>query len=156
HLELRGDVLDVAEVDDRVIAHQVDLKRLRRSCSRSGERKPKEHALSLCSAGPPAPSARRDCSTCPSRDGPTSLWRPSAPLQRREPHAGPAYAGPVRILLVSQMYPGPDAPDLGTFVAQVERELVAGGNEVERAVLDTRAGGKFRYLTLARRARAAS
>jgi len=31
----------------------------------------------------------------------------------------------VRILLVSQMYPGPDAPDLGTFVAQVERELVA-------------------------------
>jgi glycosyltransferase involved in cell wall biosynthesis len=69
---------------------------------------------------------------------------------------GPAYAGPVRILLVSQMYPGPDAPDLGTFVAQVERELVARGNEVERAVLDTRAGGKLRYLTLARRALAAS
>jgi glycosyltransferase involved in cell wall biosynthesis len=62
----------------------------------------------------------------------------------------------VRILLVSQMYPGPDAPDLGTFVAQVERELVARGNEVERAVLDTRAGGKLRYLTLAKRARAAS
>ena len=57
----------------------------------------------------------------------------------------------MRILLVSQMYPGPDAPDLGTFVAQVERELVARGNEVERAVLDTRAGGKLRYLTLARR-----
>jgi glycosyltransferase involved in cell wall biosynthesis len=56
----------------------------------------------------------------------------------------------VRILLVSQMYPGPDAPDLGTFVAQVERELVARGHEVERAVLDTRAGGKLRYLTLAR------
>jgi glycosyltransferase involved in cell wall biosynthesis len=56
----------------------------------------------------------------------------------------------VRILLVSQMYPGPDAPDLGTFVAQVERELVARGNDVERAVLDTRAGGKVRYLTLAR------
>jgi glycosyltransferase involved in cell wall biosynthesis len=56
----------------------------------------------------------------------------------------------VRILLVSQMYPGPDAPDLGTFVAQVERELVARGNEVQRAVLDTRAGGKARYLTLAR------
>jgi glycosyltransferase involved in cell wall biosynthesis len=62
----------------------------------------------------------------------------------------------VRILLVSQMYPGPDAPDLGTFVAQVERELVARGNVVERAVLDTRAGGKLRYLELARRtARAA-
>ncbi len=62
----------------------------------------------------------------------------------------------MRILLVSQMYPGPDAPDLGTFVAQVERELAARGNEIELAVLDTRAGGKLRYLTLARRARAAS
>ena len=57
--------------------------------------------------------------------------------------------GRVRILLVSQMYPGPDAPDLGTFVAQVERELVARGHVVERAVLDTRAGGKARYLRLA-------
>jgi glycosyltransferase involved in cell wall biosynthesis len=57
----------------------------------------------------------------------------------------------VRILLVSQMYPGPDAPDLGTFVAQVERELVARGHEVDLAVLDTRAGGKLRYLELARR-----
>jgi glycosyltransferase involved in cell wall biosynthesis len=58
----------------------------------------------------------------------------------------------VRILLVSQMYPGPDAPDLGTFVAQVEHELLARGHEVERAVLDTRAGGKLRYLRLARSA----
>jgi glycosyltransferase involved in cell wall biosynthesis len=56
----------------------------------------------------------------------------------------------VRILLVSQMYPGPDAPDLGTFVAQIERELVGRGNDVQRAVLDTRAGGKTRYLTLVR------
>jgi glycosyltransferase involved in cell wall biosynthesis len=62
----------------------------------------------------------------------------------------------VRILLVSQMYPGPDAPDLGTFVAQVERELLARGHEIERAVLDTRAGGKLRYLTLARRTLAAA
>jgi glycosyltransferase involved in cell wall biosynthesis len=62
----------------------------------------------------------------------------------------------VRILLVSQMYPGPDAPDLGTFVAQVERELVARGHEVELAVLDTRAGGKLRYLALARKTLAAS
>ena len=62
----------------------------------------------------------------------------------------------MRILLVSQMYPGLDAPDLGTFVAQVERELVARGNEIERAVLDTRAGGKLRYLTLVRKTRAAA
>src|SRR3974377_1988039 len=53
------------------------------------------------------------------------------------------------------MYPGPDAPDLGTFVAQVERALVARGHEVDLAVLDTRAGGKLRYLTLAQRTRAA-
>ena len=62
----------------------------------------------------------------------------------------------MRILLVSQMYPGPDAPDLGTFVAQVERELVARGHEVELAVLDTRSGGKLRYLTLARKTLAAA
>ena len=62
----------------------------------------------------------------------------------------------MRILLVSQMYPGPDDPDLGAFVAQLEGALEARGNELERAVLDTRAGGKRRYLTLARRARKAS
>ena len=61
----------------------------------------------------------------------------------------------MRILLVSQMYPGPDAPDLGTFVAQVERELAARGHAIERAVLDTRSGGKLRYLTLAQRTLAA-
>src|SRR5690242_15446728 len=49
------------------------------------------------------------------------------------------------------MYPGPDAPDLGPFVAQLERALVERGHELDRAVLDTRAGGKLRYLTLARR-----
>ena len=62
----------------------------------------------------------------------------------------------MRILLVSQMYPGADAPDLGTFVAQVEHALADRGHTVERAVLDTRAGGKLRYLELARRTLAAS
>jgi len=57
----------------------------------------------------------------------------------------------VRILLVSQMYPGPDDPDLGVFVAQVERALAARGHDIERAVLDRRAGGKRRYAHLARR-----
>ncbi len=61
----------------------------------------------------------------------------------------------MRILLVSQMYPGPDAPDLGPFVAQMERALAERGHEIERAVLDTRAGGKLRYLTLLRRTLAA-
>jgi glycosyltransferase involved in cell wall biosynthesis len=61
----------------------------------------------------------------------------------------------VRILIVSQMYPGPDAPDLGTFVAQVEHALVERGHDVDRAVLDTRTGGKLRYLELAKRTRGA-
>ncbi|MHB8060080.1 MAG: glycosyltransferase [Gaiellaceae bacterium] len=59
----------------------------------------------------------------------------------------------MRILLVSQMYPGPDDPDLGVFVAQLEHELTAHGHEIERAVLDRRSGGKLRYLSLARAAR---
>ena len=62
----------------------------------------------------------------------------------------------MRILLVSQLYPGPDDPDLGVFVQQLERELAARGHELERAVLDRRAGGKRRYAQLARRTRAAS
>ena len=66
--------------------------------------------------------------------------------------SGPA----VRILLVSQMYPGPDDPDLGTFVAQMEDALAARGHEVERAVLDRRAGGRRRYLGLAWSARSAA
>jgi len=62
----------------------------------------------------------------------------------------------VRILLVSQMYPGPDDPDLGVFVQQVGEELRRRGNEVEPAVLDRRGGGKRRYAALARKALAAS
>jgi glycosyltransferase involved in cell wall biosynthesis len=56
----------------------------------------------------------------------------------------------MKILLVSQMYPGPDDPDLGVFVRQLEIALAERGNELERAVLDRRAGGKRRHLALAR------
>src|SRR5437868_13772428 len=84
----------------------------------------------------------------PARGTPSS----ARPPPRRPPARGGAYAAHVRILVVSQMYPGPSAPDLGTFVAQVERALVERGHEVDRAVLDTRSGGKLRYLTLAKRA----
>lgn len=62
----------------------------------------------------------------------------------------------MRILLVSQMYPGPDDPDLGSFVAQLERALRERGHEIDLAVLDRRAGGKLRYLELARRTHAAT
>jgi glycosyltransferase involved in cell wall biosynthesis len=56
----------------------------------------------------------------------------------------------VRILLVSQMYPGTDDPDLGVFVRRLEAELGARGHELERAVIDRRAGGRRRHLGLAR------
>ena len=56
----------------------------------------------------------------------------------------------MKILLVSQMYPGPDDPDLGVFVANLERELEARGHELERAVVDRRSGGRGRHLALAR------
>jgi glycosyltransferase involved in cell wall biosynthesis len=50
------------------------------------------------------------------------------------------------------MYPGPEDPDLGVFVAQLEAALRERGHEVELAVLDSRSGGKKRYATLANRA----
>jgi glycosyltransferase involved in cell wall biosynthesis len=62
----------------------------------------------------------------------------------------------VRILLVSQMYPGPADPDLGVFVAQLERALRERGHEIELAVLDRRGGGKRRYLELRRKVEAAA
>ena len=65
----------------------------------------------------------------------------------RKRHDGPTA---MKILLVSQMYPGPDDPDLGVFVANLERELAARGHDLERAVVDRRAGGRRRHLTLAR------
>jgi glycosyltransferase involved in cell wall biosynthesis len=62
----------------------------------------------------------------------------------------------MRILLVSQMYPGPDDPDLGSFVAQQERALRDRGHDVELAVLDHRSGGKARFLGLRRSVRRAA
>jgi glycosyltransferase involved in cell wall biosynthesis len=62
----------------------------------------------------------------------------------------------MRILLVSQMYPGPEDPDLGVFVAQVAEALRRRGHDLELAVLDRRSGGKLRYLGLARRVRRAA
>jgi glycosyltransferase involved in cell wall biosynthesis len=61
----------------------------------------------------------------------------------------------VRILLVSQMYPGPNDPDLGVFVRQMELALRERGHDIELAVLDRRGGGKRRYVELARRVKRA-
>ena len=62
----------------------------------------------------------------------------------------------MRILLVSQMYPGPDDPDLGAFVQGIERALVDRGHEIERVVTEGRGGGKGRHLRLARDVRRAA
>ena len=54
----------------------------------------------------------------------------------------------MRILLVSQMYPGPNAPALGSFVATLEHALEERGHELARAVVD-RPGGRRRHVRLA-------
>jgi glycosyltransferase involved in cell wall biosynthesis len=54
------------------------------------------------------------------------------------------------------MYPGPADPDLGVFVANLERELAARGHELERAVVDRRRGGPLRHARLLRDAFASS
>ncbi len=54
------------------------------------------------------------------------------------------------------MYPGPEDPDFGVFVQGLERALLDRGHEIELAVIDSRAGGKRRYVDLARRARSAA
>jgi glycosyltransferase involved in cell wall biosynthesis len=56
----------------------------------------------------------------------------------------------LKILLVSQMYPGPDDPDLGSFVQGIERALAERGHEIELAVTRGRGGGKRRHVALAR------
>jgi glycosyltransferase involved in cell wall biosynthesis len=56
----------------------------------------------------------------------------------------------VKILLVSQIYPGPADPDLGAFVQGIERALADRGHEIDRVVLEGRGGGKRRHLGLAR------
>jgi glycosyltransferase involved in cell wall biosynthesis len=58
----------------------------------------------------------------------------------------------MRVLLVSQMYPGPSAPDLGVFVKQLADELERAGNEVSRVVIDHRGGSPAKYGGLAARA----
>jgi glycosyltransferase involved in cell wall biosynthesis len=54
------------------------------------------------------------------------------------------------------MYPGPDDPDLGVFVRQLELALRERGHVIDLAVLDRRAGGKKRFLELRRKVREAA
>jgi glycosyltransferase involved in cell wall biosynthesis len=55
----------------------------------------------------------------------------------------------MRILLVSQMYPAPSAPDFGAFVRQLELELERRGHELARAVIQHRGGSRVKYARLA-------
>lgn len=61
----------------------------------------------------------------------------------------------MHILVVSQMFPGPNDPDLGVFVAQMADALAERGHHLDFAVLDHRAGGKRRFLKLRDRVRRA-
>jgi glycosyltransferase involved in cell wall biosynthesis len=54
----------------------------------------------------------------------------------------------VRILLVTQMWPTPADPDLGSFLLPLRRELVAQGHEVEVAAIGQRGGARTKYVRL--------
>ena len=67
-----------------------------------------------------------------------------------------AMGTPLRIMCLSNMYPGPGNPDYGAFVETMCAALEGTGADVQRVVIDTRAHGPVRtpakYLDLARRA----
>src|SRR6188472_1424028 len=54
----------------------------------------------------------------------------------------------MRILLVTQMWPTPVDPDLGSFLVPVVRELRAGGHEVEVCAVARRGGPPTKYARL--------
>ena len=62
----------------------------------------------------------------------------------------------MRILLVTQMWPSPENPDLGSFLVPLTRELEGLGHEVEVASISRRGGSPIKYVTLARRAHEAA
>jgi glycosyltransferase involved in cell wall biosynthesis len=62
----------------------------------------------------------------------------------------------MRILEVTQMWPSPENPDLGSFLVPLTREIVALGHEVEVAAISRRGGPPTEYAALVRKARAAA
>jgi hypothetical protein len=62
----------------------------------------------------------------------------------------------MRVLCLSNMYPGPGAPDYGAFVERMCDALEGHGADVDRVVIRTRASGRLRtpakYLGLSARA----
>ena len=63
---------------------------------------------------------------------------------------------PLRIMCLSNMYPGPENPDYGAFVEAMCAALERSGHDVERVVIPSRAHGPLqtpaKYAGLARRA----
>lgn len=62
----------------------------------------------------------------------------------------------MRILLVTQMWPGERQPDLGSFLVPLARELEALGHEVVVSSISERGGPRTKYARLARAAIAAA
>jgi len=54
----------------------------------------------------------------------------------------------MRVLLVTQMWPGPTDPDLGVFVFDIVRELRGLGHAVEVSAIDRRGGSPVKYARL--------
>lgn len=54
----------------------------------------------------------------------------------------------MRILLVTQMWPGPSDPDLGSFLVPLVTELKRRGNDVDVVAIDRRGGSRAKYPRL--------
>jgi glycosyltransferase involved in cell wall biosynthesis len=63
---------------------------------------------------------------------------------------------PMRILFVTQMWPGPTDPDHGSYLVPVARGLEALGNEVDVVAINRRGGPRTKYVRLTREAIAAA
>jgi glycosyltransferase involved in cell wall biosynthesis len=62
----------------------------------------------------------------------------------------------MRILEVTQMWPSPEQPDLGSFLVPLTREIEALGHEIEVASISQRGGSRTKYVRLVRESRAAA
>lgn len=62
----------------------------------------------------------------------------------------------MRILEVTQMWPSPEQPDLGSFLVPLTREIEALGHEVEVASISQRGGSRSKYLRLVSQSREAA
>ena len=62
----------------------------------------------------------------------------------------------MRILVVTQMWPGPTAPDFGSFLVPQVQALRALGHDVEVVSIDRRGGTPLKYAGLTARAVAAA